>query len=106
MKLNSGNTSNNLLFIFAAIFFLLFLSGCADAIQYQYDKNIIVVGFWYGLWHGLIAPISFIISLFNDKVAIYAVYNNGGWYNFGFLLGASISIGSGSRASKNKSKAV
>ena len=104
MKEPNKYNSSKLLIVIAAILSLVLLSGCADAIQIQYDKSIGAVGFWYGLWHGIIAPISFIISLFNDKVAIYAVYNNGGWYNLGFLLGASISIGSGGRASKIKSK--
>ena len=27
------------------------------------------------------------MSLFTDKVAIYAVPNNGGWYDFGYFLG-------------------
>jgi hypothetical protein len=52
-------------------------------------------GFWLGLWHGLIAPITFIISLFSKAVAMYEVHNNGGWYNFGFLLGMIIIFGSG-----------
>ena len=78
------------------------LSSCADAIQYQYSKDILQVGFWYGLWQGIIAPISFIISLFDDKVAIYAVYNNGVWYNFGYLLGLSISLGGSSTAANKK----
>ncbi len=45
-------------------------------------------GFLYGMLHGFITPISFIVGLFDDKVAIYAVNNTGGWYNFGFLLGS------------------
>jgi hypothetical protein len=52
-------------------------------------------GFIGGLWHGLIAPITFIISLFNKNVRMYEVHNNGGWYDFGFCLGASIIFGSG-----------
>jgi hypothetical protein len=44
-------------------------------------------GFWKGLWHGFIAPLSFIISLFNDHVRIYAFPNAGRWYDFGFMLG-------------------
>jgi predicted small secreted protein len=54
-------------------------------------------GFLLGLWHGIIAPITFIVSLFNRSVGIYEVHNSGGWYNFGFLLGLSI-IFSGSGA--------
>ncbi|MBV6442597.1 MAG: hypothetical protein EPGJADBJ_04316 [Saprospiraceae bacterium] len=46
-------------------------------------------GFWYGLLHGFITPVSFVTSLFRDDVAIYAVNNSGGWYDFGFLLGSS-----------------
>lgn len=49
-----------------------------------------VAGFWQGLWHGIIAPITFIISLFTPHVQFYEVHNNGNWYNFGFVLGAGI----------------
>jgi len=44
-------------------------------------------GFWLGLWHGLIFPLAWIVSLFAHNVAIYAVPNNGGWYDFGYFLG-------------------
>ena len=53
-------------------------------------------GFWNGLWHGIIAPVTFIVSLFSDKVHIYEVHNSGGWYNFGFMLGMMIILGGGS----------
>ncbi|MBM3215056.1 hypothetical protein FJZ36_09100 [Candidatus Poribacteria bacterium] len=59
-----------------------------------------VAGFWQGLWHGLIVFITFIVSLFNDSVSVYEVHNNGGWYNFGFVLGAMSAFGGGSRAAK------
>jgi len=63
------------------------------------DEEGEVAGFWWGLWHGIIAPVTFIISLFNQNVQIYEVHNNGGWYNFGFLLGASCVLGGGGRGS-------
>lgn len=44
-------------------------------------------GFWLGLWHGFIFPVAWVVSLFSDKIAIYAVPNNGGWYDFGYFLG-------------------
>ena len=44
-------------------------------------------GFLGGLWHGMIAPITFIVSLFVDGVSIYETNNNGRWYEFGFMLG-------------------
>lgn len=55
-------------------------------------------GFWMGLWHGTIAPVTFIVSLFSDSVEMYSVNNNGGWYNFGFLLGiGGLTFGSTSK---------
>lgn len=54
-----------------------------------------VAGFWAGLWHGIISPITFLISLFTSDVNIYEVHNNGNWYNFGFVLGAGILFGGG-----------
>jgi lysophospholipid acyltransferase (LPLAT)-like uncharacterized protein len=50
-------------------------------------------GFLRGFWHGLISVITLIISVFNDKVAIYEVHNNGFLYNLGFLLGAGVLTG-------------
>jgi hypothetical protein len=48
------------------------------------------------LWHGIIAPASFVIGLFMDDVAVWAVNNNGGWYEFGFLIGiGSLGLGGG-----------
>jgi len=44
-------------------------------------------GFWLGLWHGLIFPLAWIASLFVPNIAVYAVPNNGGWYDFGYFLG-------------------
>jgi hypothetical protein len=44
-------------------------------------------GFWKGLWHGFIAPVTFIVSLFSDEVRVYAFPNVGRWYDFGFMLG-------------------
>ncbi len=49
-----------------------------------------IAGFWLGLWHGVISPITFLVSLFNSDVNIYDVHNNGNWYNFGFMLGVSV----------------
>lgn len=43
--------------------------------------------FFLGVWHGLIAPVTFIVSLFTDAVRVYAVPNLGRWYDFGFMLG-------------------
>jgi hypothetical protein len=50
-------------------------------------------GFWAGYWHGMISPVAFVVSLFKPEVRIYETHNNGGWYDFGFILGASSSLG-------------
>ena len=52
-------------------------------------------GFPAGLWHGLIFPITFIISLFNSGVRIYEKNNSGRRYDFGFWIGASVTLGGG-----------
>lgn len=49
-----------------------------------------LAGFWLGLWQGLILPITFLISLFDDGVAIYEVHNIGAWYDLGYVLGAAL----------------
>jgi hypothetical protein len=63
-------------------------------------------GFWLGLWHGVIFPVTFVISLFTDGVSVYEVANNGNWYDFGFFLGVLISLGgsggAGARAGKRR----
>ena len=53
-------------------------------------------GFLLGVWHGFIFPIAWVISLFMPEAAIYAVPNNGGWYDFGYFLGIVV-FGVGAR---------
>ena len=55
-------------------------------------------GFLLGLWHGLIFPLAWIASLFVPNIAVYAVPNNGGWYDFGYFLGIVV-FGVGARKS-------
>ena len=50
-------------------------------------------GFFAGLWHGLILPFTFLVCIFNPDVRIYETNNSGRLYDFGFLIGASSSIG-------------
>ncbi len=82
--------------------FLVLLAGCApgpNQLKGSPDPKGVVAGFWRGLWNGVILPVTFIISLFNPNVQIYEVHNNGGWYNFGFVLGVMIIFGGGARGS-------
>jgi len=43
-----------------------------------------------GLWHGIIAPVTLLISFFNSDVQMYEVHNDGSGYNIGFLLGVAL----------------
>ena len=90
------------LFLLLSVLAVLMLTACAagpNSAEDTPNEEGKVAGFWKGLWHGIIAPIAFIVSLFTDKVNFYEVHNNGGWYNFGFVLGAGILFGGGGRAS-------
>jgi hypothetical protein len=53
-------------------------------------------GFLLGLWHGFIFPVAWLISLIVSEVSVYAVPNNGGWYDFGYFLGIAV-FGVGAR---------
>jgi hypothetical protein len=58
-------------------------------------------GFLEGVWHGFIFPIAWIVSLFTDDISVYAVPNNGGWYDFGYFVGICF-LGVGARSSKRR----
>lgn len=77
-------------FGFVVILAALVLSGCADANLAEDNLKFCgrdLSGFFWGLWHGIVAPIAFFGSLFNDEIAIYDVCNIGGWYDLGYCLG-------------------
>jgi hypothetical protein len=82
---------------------LLVLGGCA-ATGHQPASGSDTAGFWLGLWHGLICPITFLVSLFDDRVGIYEVANNGHWYDFGFVAGVSIFFSGGARGAASASR--
>jgi hypothetical protein len=81
----------------AALALAVLIAGCAAGPNPVQDSGA-EAGFLLGLWHGFISPIAFIVSLFNHQVGIYEVHNNGGWYNFGFVFGASLFFGGGGGA--------
>ncbi|MBU0528876.1 hypothetical protein KKF86_03860 [bacterium] len=88
-------------------FILMILTACtagANDLINSANAQGEVAGFWQGLWHGLIAIVTFIISLFNDNVTVYEVHNNGAWYNFGFIFGMMIILGGGSKGTCSRRK--
>ncbi len=86
--------------VISFLLIVVLLSGCADVVHVKECLHGHEYGFFGGLWHGIIAPFSWIGSLFSDDIAVWAVNNNGGWYTFGFVLGVGALTGSASKASK------
>ena len=58
-------------------------------------------GFLEGVWHGFIFPVAWLVSLFTNDIAVYAVPNNGGWYDFGYFIGVVV-LGVGARSSRRR----
>jgi hypothetical protein len=81
---------------FAPLGGLAALSACAT--QSAAAVAPAAPGFLLGLWHGFIFPIAWLLSLFMPEVAVYAVPNDGGWYDFGYFLGIVV-FGVGARKS-------
>jgi hypothetical protein len=70
------------------------LAACATQDVTAVDES--GPGFLLGLWHGFIFPVAWLVSLFMEEAAIYAVPNDGGWYDFGYFLGIVV-FGVGAR---------
>jgi hypothetical protein len=43
-----------------------------------------------GIWHGIISPITLVMSFINPNVQMYDVHNDGSKYNLGFLFGVAL----------------
>ncbi|OFW62577.1 MAG: hypothetical protein A2135_00140 [Actinobacteria bacterium RBG_16_67_15] len=84
---------------------VLLLAACSAGVNPDVGTAPAVVdhpaGFWLGLWHGFITPVTFVISLFKDSVNVYEVHNSGNWYDFGFVFGLSMIFG-GSHGARHK----
>jgi len=80
---------------------IMSLTGCVPGD----GKNTVddPAGFFWGVWHGWIAPISLIVGLFKEDIRIYEIYNNGWWYDLGFYI-AIISGFGGISLSRRKEK--
>ena len=83
---------------------VLLLSSCAPGQNTAAGTGQSPAGFWFGLWHGIIFPVTFVISLFTDNVSVYEVANNGNWYDFGFFLGVAVALGGGGAGSRARKR--
>jgi hypothetical protein len=56
----------------------------------QADTHGRVAGIVTGIWHGLISPVTLVVSFINKDVQMYEVHNDGSPYNLGFLIGVGL----------------
>lgn len=80
--------AKKIVLIVLAVTLLVIISSCANREVVDSCLTGQKYGFWGGLWHGIIAPIDFVVMLFKDDITMYAQNNNGAWYAFGFLIGS------------------
>lgn len=74
----------NLLFIVAALLLTTVLAGCFPVDGGRpFDNRS---GFFMGIWHGWIAPLSLIVGIFDNTVRVYETTNTGWWYDLGFYM--------------------
>jgi len=100
---------SSLTLIVAVLLLLNTMAGCAPTANQSKGTataNDVVAGFWLGIWHGFIAPIVFVVSLFKNNVGIYEVHNNGAWYNLGYLFGLTCFFGGGGHGAARRRKAA
>lgn len=71
-------------FLYLLLVFVFLLTSCMPG-QGEYETNHLA-GFFAGVWHGWIAPLSLIFGFFNPEVRIYEINNTGWWYDFGFYI--------------------
>ena len=100
-----GDMESRIKIILISIISLVILSACIPGNGYNNDERI--AGFWIGWWHGFIAWISLIISIFNRDIRVYEIFNKGILYDFGFLFGFGMShMNMIAAFKKNKSKPI
>ncbi|MBU0934743.1 MAG: hypothetical protein KKI09_10585 [Spirochaetes bacterium] len=79
---------------------VLSLSGCMPGDGKNTAEK--PAGFFWGAWHGIIAPVSLIVGIFNRSIRVYEVHNSGWWYDLGFWLLITGTIGGGSASASRR----
>jgi hypothetical protein len=90
--------------LLCAFALVLILSSCLPGD----GKNSIEkpAGFWSGIWHGWIAPLSLVVGIFDRNIRIYEKANSGWWYDLGFYMAVISGFGglALSRKAKNRKR--
>lgn len=84
-----------------SVVLFLTLSGCFPGGGTYSEQE--PAGFFTGVWHGWIAPLSLIVGIFKDGVRIYEPWNTGWWYDCGFYIAVIAGFG-GIALSRKKKK--
>lgn len=94
--------SRNRLFSLTLILILIFvfISACMPNPSEAAGQS--PAGFFKGVWHGWIAPLSLIVGFFNDTTRVYEPNNTGWWYDFGFYMAIISGFGGLSLVRRNK----
>ena len=88
------------IFISILILAIIILTGCVPGDKTSTLEN--PAGFFWGVWHGWLAPISLIVGFFNRDIRIYEVFNKGWTYDLGYYI--AVISGFGSVALKRREK--
>jgi hypothetical protein len=67
-----------------ALLLCVLAAGCMPGSGVRGPEN--PAGFFMGIWHGWIAPLSLIVGLFDGSIRVYEPHNTGWWYDFGFYM--------------------
>lgn len=73
-----------LLLLLTTAFTAVILTGCVPGDGANTPQN--PAGFFWGIWHGWVAPVSLILGLFRKGIRIYETANKGWVYDLGFYM--------------------
>lgn len=90
--------NNTMKYVILSLLVLVLLTGCIPGDGTATSTN--TAGFLWGIWHGWLAPLSLIISIFDRNIRIYEVFNSGFWYDFGYYMAIIAGFGGLSLARK------
>ena len=90
------------IFILILVLSMTLLNGCFPGTGTFEPQR--PAGFFTGIWHGWIAPISLIFGFFDRNVRIYEQFNTGWWYDFGYYMAVISGFGGIALSRKNKNR--
>jgi len=88
--------------VIAILFIGVVITGCFPGGGSSEADDL--AGFFFGVWHGWIAPVSLVMGFFNSSISIYEIHNTGWWYDFGFYMAIISGFGGLSLLRKDRDK--